>query len=191
MPDVTLLLDAAAAGDRQAAADLLPLVYEELRTLAASKLAKESPGQTLQPTALVHEAYLRLVGPADAGRWANRSHFFSAAATAIQRILIEAARRKNSPKHGGDCKRVELSDVPEAARSDDLLALNDALTRLADRDPIKAELVKLRFFGGLTMPQAASALGISLATAERYWAFAKAWLFAELNEAAGTPTESP
>jgi RNA polymerase sigma factor (TIGR02999 family) len=191
MSDITLLLDAAGAGDRQAAADLLPLVYEELRSLAASKLARESPGQTLQPTALVHEAYLRLVGPQDADTWANRGHFFSAAATAMQRILIEAARRKSSPKHGGDCKRVVLSDVPEAARPDDLIALNDALTQFAGRDPIKAELVKLRFFGGLTMPQAASALGISLATAERYWAFAKAWLYAQLNDAAEPPTESP
>ena len=181
MSDITLLLDAAGAGDRKAAADLLPLVYEELRKLAASQLAKEPAGHTLQPTALVHEAYLRLVGPADANRWADRSHFFAAAAIAMRRILIESARRKTTGKHGGGRKRVELSDLPATAPPDDLLALDEALTRLADRDPVRAELVQLRFFGGLTVRESAANLGISVATAERYWAFARAWLYAELN----------
>lgn len=187
MSEITHLLDAAGAGDRKAAADLLPLVYEELRKLAATRLAQEPSGHTLQPTALVHEAYLRLVGPADTNRWANRSHFFSAAATAMHRILIESARRKCSPKHGGDRKRVELSDLPAATPPEELLALDDALTRLANRDPVKADLVKLRFFAGLTIPEAAATLGISVATAERYWTFARVWLYAELNGEIDTP----
>ena len=183
MPDVTRLLDAAAAGDRRATAELLPLVYDELRRLAAARLAGERPGDTLQATALVHEAYLRLVGPADASRWENRGHFFSAAAEAMRRILVERARRKNRLKHGREHQRVDLDSgcLVSAAPSLDLLALDEALSRLAETEPAKAELVKLRFFAGLTMPEAAAALDISLATAERYWTFAKSWLYAELG----------
>src|SRR5437868_2462125 len=187
MADVTRLLDAAAAGDRQAAADLLPLVYDELRKLAAARMAAESPGQTLQPTALVHEAYLRLVGPADARMWDGRGHFFAAAAEAMRRILVEAARKKGRARHGGGRRRVELADVPAAVPDEDLLALDEALGRLAARDPVRADLVKLRYFAGLTVPQAAAALGVSVATAERHWAFARAWLFAELNGSGENP----
>jgi RNA polymerase sigma factor (TIGR02999 family) len=190
MSDVTRLLDAAAAGDRKAAADLLPLVYDELRKLAAAKMAQERPGQTLNPTALVHEAYLRLVGPADGHRWENCGHFFAAAAEAMRRILVEAARRKGRARHGGGRRRVDLDESGIVAESpgDDLLALDEALTRLAELDPMRAELVKLRFFAGLTMPEAATALGISLATAERHWAFARTWLYAELRDS--QPPES-
>jgi RNA polymerase sigma factor (TIGR02999 family) len=182
MPDLTLLLDAAGAGDRKAAAELLPLVYEELRKLAAARLAQEANGHTLEPTALVHEAFLRLVGPVDVNRWDNRGHFFKAAAEAMRRILIESARRKATRKHGGERKRVELTDLPATSPPEDLLDLDEALTRLGERDPVRAELVQLRFFGGLSVPEAAKTLGISIATAERYWAFARAWLYAELNE---------
>ena len=184
MSDVTRLLDAAAAGDRQAAADLLPLVYDELRRLAAARMAGESPEHTLQPTALVHEAYLRLVGPADAARWDGRSHFFAAAAEAMRRILVEAARRKRSEKHGGNRRRVELEAAESLvqAPSEDLLALDEALTRLTTHDAIKAEVVKLRFFAGLTMPEVAQTLGLSLATAERYWTYARLWLYAEMTD---------
>jgi RNA polymerase sigma factor (TIGR02999 family) len=140
MSDLTLLLDAAGAGDRKAAAEVLPHVYEELRKLAAARLAQESIGQTLEPTALVHEAYLRLVGGSDANRWANRSHFFAAAATAMRRILIESARRKSAHKRGGGCKRIELTDLPASAPPEELLALDEALTKLAERDPVRAEL---------------------------------------------------
>jgi len=185
MSQVTLLLDAAAAGDRKAAADLLPLVYDELRRLAAARLAEEPSGNTLQPTALVHEAYLRLVGSPDGEHWNHRGHFFAAAAEAIRRILVENARRKKRTKHGGDRCRLSL-DAAESlvqAPSEDLTALDEALTRLTAHDPLKAEVVKLRFFAGLTMPEVAQALDLSLATAERYWTYARLWLYAELTDA--------
>ena len=184
MSEVTRLLEAAAEGDRQAPADLLPLVYSELRQLAAARLAAERPGQTLQPTALVHEAYLRLVGGQQPQDWNGRGHFFGAAAEAMRRILVEAARRKDRLRHGGEFNRVDLESgcLVSAAPSLDLLALDEALDRLGTADPLKAELVKLRFFAGLTMPEAAAALGISLATAERHWNFAKSWLGAELSD---------
>ena len=185
MSDVTRLLDAAAAGDRPAAADLLPLVYAELRKLAAAWLARERPGQTLQATALVHEAYLRLVGGDRPPDWNGRGHFFAAAAEAMRRILIDQARRKDRPKHGGGRDRVDLDEravPPAAGRADDLLALDEALTALAREDPAKAELVKLRYFAGLTLDQAAACLGISPATAKRHWTLARAWLFAALSD---------
>ena len=178
MAEVTRLLDAAAAGDRVAAADLLPLVYDELRKLAAMRLAAELPDQTLQPTALVHEAYIRLVGPDDGARWDNRGHFFAAAAEAMRRILVDAARRKAALKHGGDLARLELEPNLAAAREprEDLVALDEALDRLAAEDPLKADLVKLRYFAGLSLAEAAAALGLSERTAGRHWAFARAWL---------------
>ena len=184
MTDVTRILSAIEQGDRDAAAQLLPLLYDELRKLAAERLDLEKPGQTLQATALVHEAYLRLVDGEKAQHWNSRGHFFSAAAEAMRRILIEQARRKGRAKHGGGRQRVDLDEACSAAATpdDELLALDDALTRLAELDSARAELVKLRFFGGLTMPQTAAALGISLATAERWWAFARAWLCAELMD---------
>jgi RNA polymerase sigma factor (TIGR02999 family) len=185
MSDATRLIEAAVAGDPKAAADLLPLVYDELRALAAAKLGAERPGQTLQATALVHEAYLRLVGGAvgDPG-WENRSHFFAAAAESMRRILVDAARRKASEKSGGDHGRVDLADAdPAAPEVDvDLLALDEALDRLARHDSRKAELVKLRFFAGLTNDQAAAALGISPSTADNDWAYARSWLQIELGE---------
>ena len=187
MSDVTRLLDASAAGDRQAAADLLPLVYDELRQLAAARMAAEAPDQTLQPTALVHEAYFRLVGPADAARWDNRGHFFAAAAEAMRRLLVENARRKKRLKHGGGRRRVEL-DAAESvalAPADDLLAIDGALTRLALHDLVKAEVVTRRFFAGMTMPEVARSLGLSLATAERHWTYARTWLYAELADEDG------
>jgi RNA polymerase sigma factor (TIGR02999 family) len=178
MSDVTRLLDAAAAGDRRAAGELLPLVYIELRKLAAARMAAESPDHTLQPTALVHEAYLRLVGPTDGLCWDNRGHFFAAAAEAMRRILVDAARRKRTHKHGGDRNRVELAEVPvEPAVADErLLALDAALTRLVSEDPVAARVVELRHFAGLSIEDAASALGISRATAYRHWTYARAWL---------------
>jgi RNA polymerase sigma factor (TIGR02999 family) len=191
MNEVTHLLSAIDQGDPRAAAQLLPLVYDELRQLAAQKLVHEQPGQTLQATALVHEAYLRLVGGAEQP-WNSRNHFLCAAAEAMRRILIEQARRKGSVKHGGGRRRVDLDQVSLAASQpdhDDLLAVDEALTRLARQDPARAELVQLRFFGGLTMPEAAAALGISLATAERYWVFARAWLCAELVDREPAPPQ--
>lgn len=193
MSEVTRILDQIQQGDPAAAEQLLPLVYDELRRLAAQKLAHEQPGQTLEATALVHEAYLRLVAsPASPGRksgeeaqhWNSRGHFFAAAAEAMRRILVESARRKSRLKHGGEHQRVDLDSGcrVSAAPSLDLLALDEALSRLAESEPAKAELVKLRFFAGLTMPEAAAALQISLATAERYWTFAKSWLYAELAD---------
>ena len=178
MTDVSRLLDAAAAGDRQAAAGLLPLVYDELRRLAADKLAREGPGQTLQPTALVHEAYLRLVA-ADKGReWAGRTHFFAAAAEAMRRILVDHARHKKSQKRGGDRARAEFREdalaAPEGA--DEVLAVDEALAGLAAADPQAAELVKLRYFAGLSIDQAAQTLNISPRSADRLWAYARAWL---------------
>jgi RNA polymerase sigma factor (TIGR02999 family) len=175
MSDVTRLLDAAAAGDGHAAAELLPLVYDELRKLAAARLAAEAPGQTLEPTALVHEAYLRLVGAADGDRWDHRGHFFAAAATAMRHILIERARHKKRIIHGGDRQRQELQpDLAAASEpNEELLALDAALSKLAERDPLKAKLVELRYFAGLTGDQAAAILGISPSTADRHWRFAR------------------
>jgi RNA polymerase sigma factor (TIGR02999 family) len=184
MTEVTHILSAIEKGDPSAAEQLLPLVYEELHQLAAQKLSREKPEQTLQATALVHEAYLRLVDVEKAQQWNSRGHFFAAAAEAMRRILVESARRKGRLKHGRDCQRVDLDSgcLVSAAPSLDLVALDEALSRLAQAEPAKAELVKLRFFAGLTMPEAAAALDISLATAERYWTFAKSWLYAELAD---------
>ena len=175
MPNVTLLLEAANRGDRQAAAELLPLVYDELRRLAAAKLANEKPGQTLDATGLVHEAYLRLVGDQ---QFDGRGHFFAAAAEAMRRILVEAARRRVALKRGGHVDRtdLELDHIPAPEPDEELLALDEALDRLAAHDPQKAELVKLRYFAGLTADQAAAALGISPSTADRSWTYARAWL---------------
>ena len=183
MPDVTRLLEAANRGDRQAAADLLPLVYDELRKLAAARMAAEAPGHTLNATALVHEAYLRLVGD---HHFADRSHFFRVAAEAMRRILIDHARHKRRIRHGGDRERVPLSEAEVAAEppADQLLALDEALERFATVDPVKAELVKLRFFAGLSEEEAAAALGIARATASRYWTYARAWLINALDEKA-------
>lgn len=181
MADVTQILNAIDNGDPEAAQQLLPLVYEELRRLAAAQMAHERPGQTLNATALVHEAYLRLVGYQ---HFANRSHFFRVAAEAMRRILIDQARRKQRLKHGGQEVRVPLSDVEPAAEvpPEELLELDAALDRFAAVDPVKAELVKLRYFAGLSEEEAATALGISRATASRYWTFARAWLIHELEE---------
>jgi RNA polymerase sigma factor (TIGR02999 family) len=177
MTDVTRILNAIERGDAGAADDLLPLVYEELRLLAAQKLSQEPPGQTLQATALVHEAYIRLV-EAECRNWNSRNHFFVAAAEAMRRILIESARRKMSLKRGGDRQRIELDDVAALNEdSSDLIALDGALAKLAAEDSTKAELVKLRYFAGLNIDQAAEVLGISRATAVRHWSFARAWLF--------------
>ena len=184
MQPVTQILSAIEQGDPQAAEQLLPLVYDELRKLASRRLSHEKPGQTLAATALVHEAYVRLVGSDANPHWNSRGHFFAAAAEAMRRILVENARRKGSEKHGGGRERIELDSACAVVESPslDLFALDEALTRLAELDPVKADLVKLRFFAGLTMPEAAAALGISLATAERYWTFARSWLYAELND---------
>jgi RNA polymerase sigma factor (TIGR02999 family) len=188
MSDVTRILDAIGQGDPHAAAELLPLVYDELRRLAAQRLDHEAPGQTLDATALVHEAYLRLVpAPQQTGHWDNRGHFFAAAAEAMRRILVENARKKGRLRRGGAWRRVDLDEAHRVAAlpEDDLLDLDAALKKLAELDATRAELVKLRFFVGLTMPEAAAALGLSLATAERYWAFARAWLYAELTRGDG------
>jgi RNA polymerase sigma factor (TIGR02999 family) len=179
MSKVHSFLKAAQTGDRQAAADLLPLVYDELRKLAAARIACEAPGHTLDATALVHEAYLRLLGNQ---QFDGRGHFFAAAAEAMRRILVDSARRKGRLRHGGNRRKFELTDLPAATPPDDLLALDEALARLDARDPARASVVKLRFFAGLTMAEVAAALSISVATAERHWAFARTWLFAELNE---------
>ena len=183
--DVTRILNAIQRGDLEAADELLPIVYEELRRVAAQKLSREKPGQTLQATALVHEAYIRLVGSQDPG-WENRGHFFGAAAEAMRRILVERARRKKRLRHGGARERVDL-DVAELTAngpSDDLLALDEALEKLADRDPLDGEVVKLRYFAGLTNDQVAKALGISPRTARRRWRYARAWLLREMEEGA-------
>jgi RNA polymerase sigma factor (TIGR02999 family) len=184
MKEVTQILSAIEQGDSQAAEQLLPLVYEELRKLAAQKLAHEKPGQTLQATALVHEAYLRLVDVEKIQHWESRGHFFAAVAEAMRRILIESARRRRSEKHGGQARRIDFEELQTLAEppADDLLALDEALDQLAAEDPVKAELVKLRCFAGLSHQDAAQALGISRATADRYWAYAKSWLYCKLYE---------
>jgi RNA polymerase sigma factor (TIGR02999 family) len=187
MSDVTRLLDAAAAGDHQAAADLLPLVYDELRRLAAARMAEERPGQTLQATALVHEAYLRLVDGDQAQRWDSRGHFFAAAAEAMRRILVDQARRKGRQRHGGGLRRVELPEdgVAVAPGDEQVLLLDEALTRLAAVRPQAAELVKLHFFSGLTLEEAGPLLNMSSRTARRLWVFARAWLRREMASLAG------
>jgi RNA polymerase sigma factor (TIGR02999 family) len=184
MSDVTRILQSIDQGDTQAANELLPLVYDELRKLAVHKLAQERPGQTLQATALVHEAYVRLVGNEQPDRgFANRGHFFAAAAEAMRRILVDNARRKRSVKHGGNLVRHELDETCAILSEPrhDLLALDEALDKLAAQDRVKAELVKLRYFAGLTNEEAAQSLGISTTTADRYWAYAKAWLHQEIT----------
>ena len=177
MSNVTRLIDAAAAGEPHAAGELLPLVYDELRRLAAARVAAEKPGQTLQATALVHEAYLRLVGDSGGPAWNGRGHFFAAAAEAMRRILVEAARRKGRLKHGGNRARVDLDETVAPVPDDDLIALDEALAALGREEPEKAELVKLRYFAGLILEEAAECQGVSLATAKRRWAVARAWLY--------------
>ena len=185
MKDVTLILSAIEDGDAHAAEELLPLVYKELRKLADQRMKNEKPGQTLQATALVHEAYIRLVG-SDNQNWDSRAHFFAAAAEAMRRILIESARRKKRLKRGGDRKRIDLEHAvltdDENTPSEDLIALDEALKKLAIEEPIKADLVKLRFFAGLSIEQTAEMLNISRATANRYFSYARAWLFNKINE---------
>jgi RNA polymerase sigma factor (TIGR02999 family) len=178
MPDVPQLLDAIERGDQQASSQLLPLVYDELRRLAAHQLAREKPGQTLQPTALVHEAYLRLVGQGNVPTWESRGHFFAAAAEAMRRILVERARHKHSAKAGGHLRRRHIDDLEQPADDPglDLLAVNEALEKLEQVDRRKADVVKLRFFAGLTIEQAAQLLGISPSTADNDWAYARCWL---------------
>jgi RNA polymerase sigma factor (TIGR02999 family) len=187
--DVSKLLNAMDQGDPHAADQLLPLVYDELRRLAAERLAHEQPGQTLQATALVHEAYLRLVGDDKERHWDNRGHFFAAAAEAMRRILVEAARRKQRAKHGGGRNRIDLDAAQPAAPDPrhDLVALDAALTKLAAEDPQAAKLVELRHFTGLSVAEAAQALGISPRTADRVWAYAQAWLLRELTGTAADP----
>jgi RNA polymerase sigma factor (TIGR02999 family) len=184
MDDVSHILSAIEGGDQQAAEKLLPLIYKELRRLASHRLAREDPGQSLQSSDLVHAAYLRLVGEGAQPRWDGRAHFFAAAAEAMRRILVEEARRKKRLKHGGGRLRVDLEAGGFLMKepSEDLEALDEALNKLAESEPAKAELVKLRFFAGLTMPEIAQVLNISLATAERHWTYARAWLFAELKD---------
>lgn len=186
MSEVTRILSAIESGDEQASAQLLPAVYDELRKLAARRMAGERPGQTLSATALVHEAYVRLVGNANP-RWSGRAHFFAAAAEAMRRILIDRARARKRQKRGGAHKRIELITATLAVDdvSVELLDLDTALTKLAAEDPVKVELVKLRFFAGMTVREAAEFLGISTTTADRYWAYARAWLFAEIRDARG------
>jgi RNA polymerase sigma factor (TIGR02999 family) len=184
MSELTRILLAIEEGDANAPGQLLPLVYEELRKLASARLKHEKPGQTLQATALVHEAYLRLLGPDEEKRWSNRSHFFAAAAEAMRRILVEEARRKRSIKHGGQIDRHDLDDAQIAAPGNgvDVLELNEALDQLADRDAEAADLVKLRFFTGMTMAEAAEALGLSVRTAERVWTYARSFLRKQIRE---------
>jgi len=180
--DVTRILDRVQQGDPTAGEELLPLVYEELRKLAAHKMASEAPGQTLQPTALVHEAWLKLVGT-EPSHWNSRGHFFGAAAEAMRRILIDRARKRQRARHGHGLQRIDLDDVDTAVTSDDdtLLLVNEALEKMASQAPEKAELVKLRYFAGLSIEDAAQTMGIAPATAKRHWAFARVWLFAELK----------
>ncbi len=183
MADVTQILAAVEAGDPTAAAELLPLVYDELRKLAAARMAEEKPGATLQPTALVHEAYLRLVGKDADQPWNSRGHFFAAAAEAMRRILVDAARRKQAEKHGGGQVRVDLPDdlAAPGSRADDLVALDDALDALGRHDPDAARLVTLRYFAGLSHQEAAEAMGISRGAADRLWALGRAWLYRRLS----------
>jgi RNA polymerase sigma factor (TIGR02999 family) len=183
MSEVTRILAAIEQGDSCDAANLLPLVYDELRQLAARKLAQEKPGQTLQPTALVHEAFLRLVDADEARHWNSRGHFFAAAAEAMRRILVENARRKKRLKHGGNLERVEieLASLPTRMSSDELLALDEALEKLQKQDPVKARLVTLRYFGGMTIEQASEVLNISRVTAHRYWTYTRAWLHQQVS----------
>jgi RNA polymerase sigma factor (TIGR02999 family) len=185
MNEVTQILSDIAQGNAHTAGQLLPLVYEELRKLAAARLAQEAPDNSLTATALVHEAYLRLVGPADAARWGNRGHFFAAAAEAMRRILVDAARRKRTEKHGGRRRRVELPDVPAKLDGADeqLLALDAALTRLAAEDPLAAQVVELRHFAGLSIEDAAAMLNISRAATYRHWTYARVWLRDAISEA--------
>jgi RNA polymerase sigma factor (TIGR02999 family) len=195
MSDLTEILSAVERGDRQASEQLLPLVYDELRKLAARKLAGERPGQTLQPTALVHEAYLRLVGGDEDACWDGRGHFYAAAAEAMRRILVDSARRKHRVKHGGDRKRAVLDDcdapggpAPDeiVASDEELVALDDALTRLAEDDPEAARVVQLHFFAGLSIERVAEMIGVSRATAYRQWSFARAWLRSVMDENGAT-----
>ena len=183
MNEATRILNAIEQGNAKAADELLPLVYEELRRLAAQKMARESPGQTLQATALVHEAYIRLVG-SEAQNWKGRTHFFTAAAEAMRRILIDNARRKQRLKRGGGRKKIDLEDaeLPIEEPSDDLIALDEAIARLAHKDKVKADLVKLRYFAGLTLEQAANILDLPERTAKRYWAHARAWLYQQVAD---------
>jgi RNA polymerase sigma factor (TIGR02999 family) len=186
MSEVTRILSAIEQGDPHAAGELLPLVYDELRKLAAQKLAQETPGQTLEATALVHEAYLRLVDVEQARHWDSRGHFFAAAAEAMRRILIDQARRKHSRKRGGSLRRVELDAgallvAPPEQGAEDLMALDEALGQLETEDPLKARLVKLRYFAGLSLADAAQALGISAATAKRHWVYARSWLYGKVS----------
>ena len=184
MSDVTRILNAIEQGDAKAADELLPLVYEELRLLAAQKMAQEKPGQTLQATALVHEAYLRLVGAGDQG-WQNKGHFFKAAAEAMRRILIENARRKKTERRGGSRQRIALGESVLAGGdcpvSQEILALDEALEKLEAKDRLKADLIKLRFYAGLTIEQSAASLGIAVTTAKTHWAYARAWLLREVS----------
>jgi len=190
MSEVTRILTTIEQGDAQASDELLPLVYDELRRLAAQKMSHERPGQTLQATALVHEAYIRLVG-SDARDWSGRTHFFAAAAEAMRRILIENARRKQRCKHGANRNRIDLNDSEIALEgpSSDLISLDEALTKLTEEDSVAADLVKMRYFAGLTIEQAAAVLGISRRTADRYWAYARAWLYQEITKAEKPPSK--
>jgi RNA polymerase sigma factor (TIGR02999 family) len=192
MPDVTQILSAIEQGEPHAAEQLLPLVYDELRKLAAGRLAQEKPGQTLQATALVHEAYLRLVGQSEEQHWDSRRHFFAAAAEAMRRILVDKARRKQSHKHGGDMARQDFDAVEIAIPeiSEDVLALEEALIKLAATDKTAADLVQLRFFAGLPLAEAAQHLGISPRTVDRLWAYARAWLHQEIQGTAGNVNNS-
>jgi RNA polymerase sigma factor (TIGR02999 family) len=191
MSEVTRILSAIEEGDPQAAEQLLPLVYDELRKLAAQKLAQEKAGQTLQPTALVHEAYLRLVDTNRVQHWESRGHFFAAAAEAMRRILIDKARRKGRRRHGGSHQRqpLDLETVTAKEPAGELLALDEALKQLAAHDSVKARLVELRFFAGLTLAQAAQCLGISSSSADRAWRYARAWLYAAMDEPPANPSE--